>query len=154
MQYFNTGYIIVDEKDTEKIIEEMINLKIIDSKDEIEKKEVDNHIKLNIGSYLECQGDIENDLFKLCIFAELNNIIINGQIHYDGSYEGVYEIVDNKFTQYDYDTWILKEASKDVTISQKLKDLIFQEINSNESDKEKIKKIEEYIEKATVYGND
>ena len=154
MQYFNTGYLIVDEKDTEKIIEEMINLKIIDSKDEIEKKEVDNHIKLNIGSYLECQGDIENDLFKLCIFAELNNIIINGQIHYDGSYEGVYEIVDNKFTQYDYDTWILKEASKDVTISQKLKDLIFQEINSNESDKEKIKKIEEYIEKATVYGND
>lgn len=152
MQYFNTGYIIVDEKDTEKIIEEMINLKIIDSKDEIEKKEVDNHIKLNIGSYLECQGDIENDLFKLCIFAELNNIIINGQIHYDGSYEGVYEIVDNKFTQYDYDTWILKEASNDVTISQKLKDLIIQEINSNKSEKEKIKKIEEYIEKATVYG--
>ena len=154
MQYFNTGYIIVDEKDTEKIIEEMINLKIIDSEDEIEKKEVDNHIKLNIGIYLECQGDIENDLFKLCIFAELNNIIINGQIHYDGSYEGVYEIVDNKFIQYDYDNWILKEASNNVTISQKLKDLIIQEINSNKSEKEKIKKIEEYIEKATVYGND
>lgn len=154
MQYFNTGYLIVDEKDTEKIIEEMINLKIIDFEDEIEKKEVDNQIELNIGSYSECQGDIENDLLKLCIFAEINKIIINGQIHYDGSYEGVYEIVDNKFTQYDYDTWILKEASKDVTISQKLKDLIFQEINSNESDKEKIKKIEEYIEKATVYGND
>lgn len=154
MQYFNTGYIIVDEKDTEKIIEEMINLKIVDSEDEIEKKKVENQNELNIGSYLECQGDIENDLFKLCIFAELNNIIINGQIHYDGSYEGVYEIVDNKFTQYDYDTWILKEASNDLTISKKLKDLIFQEINSNKSDKEKIKKIEEYIEKATVYGKD
>ena len=153
MQYFNTGYLIVDEKDTEKIIEEMINLKIVGSEDEIEKKKVENQNELNIGSYLECQGDIENDLFKLCIFAELNKIIINGQIHYDGSYEGVYEIVDNKFTQYDYDTWILKEASNDLTISQKLKDSILEDINSDKSDEEKIEKIKEYLEKSTVYGD-
>ena len=153
MQYFNTGYLIVDEKDTEKIIEEMINLKIVGSEDEIEKKKVENQNELNIGSYLECQGDIENDLFKLCIFAELNKIIINGQIHYDGSYEGVYEIVDNKFNQYDYDTWILKEASNDLTISQKLKDSILEDINSDKSDEEKIEKIKEYLEKSTVYGD-
>lgn len=153
MQYFNTGYIIVEKGDTKKIIEEMINLKIVGSEDEIEKKKVENQNELNIGSYSECQGDIENDLFKLCIFAELNNIIINGQIHYDGSYEGVYEIVDNKFNQYDYDTWILKEASNDLTISQKLKYSILEDINSDKSDEEKIEKIKEYLEKSTVYGD-
>ena len=153
MQDFNTGYIIVEKGDTKKIIEEMINLKIVGSEDEIEKKKVENQNELNIGSYSECQGDIENDLFKLCIFAELNNIIINGQIHYDGSYEGVYEIVDNKFNQYDYDTWILKEASNDLTISQKLKDSILEDINSDKSDEEKIEKIKEYLEKSTVYGD-